>query len=141
MRITTVDALLREVAQAAEKERGGNTTVLNTASEAEAEEQLAPLELTLKKFADQLAADGQQVFASTTLIKPVGKSMAQAQAYMVMAVTVPAGSVKTISEMVDNAEAPLEEYLRLFRASIETVLVLRQIDELAGKLVDEALGR
>lgn len=141
MRITTVDALLREAAQAAEKERGGNTTVLNTASEAEAEAQLAPLELTLKKFADQLAADGQQVFASTTLIKPVGKAMEQAQAYMVMAVTVPAGSVKTILEMVNNAEAPLEEYLRLFRASIETVLVLRQIDELAGKLVDEALGR
>lgn len=141
MRITTVDELLREIARAAEEERGVNTTVLNTATEAEAEEQLAPLELTLKKFANQLAADGQQVFASTTLIKPVGKVMEQAQAYMVTAVTVPAGSVKTILEMVNNAEDPLEEYLRLFRASIETVLVLRQIDELAGKLVDEALGR
>lgn len=141
MRINTVDELLREIARAAAAEDGATVTNLTAESEAEAEAQLSPLELSLKRFVDQLTADEQQIHTSTLLVKAEGKKMSEAKAYMVAAVSVPSGIVQMISDMVNSAESPLDEYLRLFRASVDTVLVMRQIDALAGQLVDDALGR
>ena len=141
MRINTVDELLREIAREAAEDDGATVTTLTAESEAEAEAQLSPLELSLKRFVDQLNADEKQIHASTLLVKPVGQKMSEAKAYMVAAVSIPPGVVQTITEMVNNAEAPLDEYLRLFRASVDAVLVMRQIDALTGRLVDDALGR